>query len=322
MGAFRAAAASLDRMAAGALATAAAHAASLPDQLYVIDALARTATREGLRCGGWMAPRVHGPDSLRLLPPHPPPAPVPQLCWLHRKAVEVRTTAWHEQLLVELAGVKRAFEGIKGELPPGAAEALPPAAGRIVLLRGLLAGIERTWEAWVGMAPTLPAVAKAAEAAAAYEALHAGLQQAINAINTQVRPDSARPPPSCCLAVMGCATQLPLPLCAQWFGSVPQDLDAHLQHNLLRQDRAAGGLLQLRVNLSPALEAALEEAALFERLRMGVPAVAHDLLQGRARLLGLRVAAEQVAHAYNAVLGRLSADDRRLCRDRIRWACL
>lgn len=102
----------------------------------------------------------------------------------------------------------------------------------------------------------------------------------------------------------------------QWFGSVPHDLATHLQHNLLSQDRAAGGLL--RVALSVQLQTALEEAHLFDRLRMGVPGVAQDLLRERPRLRALWVGAVEVARAYNAVLGSLSAEDRRLCRDRLR----
>ena len=115
----------------------------------------------------------------------------------------------------------------------------------------------------------------------------------------------ARTPPACRL----------LPL-LQWYGSVPADLAAQLTHNLLHQDKAGGGLLH--VNLSPQLQAALEEGQLFERQRMGVPAAAADLLPERPRLRAAWVGAVQVCRAYNAVLGSLSAEERRLCRDRIR----
>ena len=106
-----------------------------------------------------------------------------------------------------------------------------------------------------------------------------------------------------------------LPL-LQWYGSVPADLAAHLAHNLLHQDKAGGGLLH--VNLGPQLQAALEEGHLFERQRMGVPAAAADLLAQRPRLRAAWVGAVQVCRAYNALLGSLSAEERRLCRDRIR----
>ncbi len=107
----------------------------------------------------------------------------------------------------------------------------------------------------------------------------------------------------------------PTPL--QWYGSIPFDLGGHLQHNLLRQDRAAGGLLHL--NLSPQLAAALEESYNFERQRDGVPGAAQDLLPERQRLRALMVGVQAVADAYNRVLAGLSPDNRRLCRDRIRW---
>lgn len=103
----------------------------------------------------------------------------------------------------------------------------------------------------------------------------------------------------------------------QWYASVPYDLPAQLSHNLLRLDRAAGGLL--RPNLSPQVAAALEEASLFDRLRLGLPGAAQDVLKERQRLRALAVGALAVARSYNALLGSLSAGDRRLCRDRLRW---
>ena len=104
----------------------------------------------------------------------------------------------------------------------------------------------------------------------------------------------------------------------QWYGSIPFDLGTQLQHNLLRQDWAAGGLL--RLNLSPQLGAALEESYVFERQRDGGPGAALDLLPERQRLRALVVGVQAVASAYNRVLEGLSTQDRRLCRDRIRWA--
>ena len=93
--------------------------------------------------------------------------------------------------------------------------------------------------------------------------------------------------------------------------------------NLLQQEKAAGGLL--RVSMPPHLHAALEEAFLFERQRMAVPPAAGALLPERQRLRALWAGAVGVSRAYNAVLGSLSSEDRRLCRDRIRcggWARL
>lgn len=104
----------------------------------------------------------------------------------------------------------------------------------------------------------------------------------------------------------------------QWYASVPADIASHMSTNLLQQDKAAGGLL--RVALSPQLHAALEEGFIFTRLRLGVPPAVTELLQERPRLRSLWVSAVQVCRAYNAVLGSLGAEERRLCRDRIRWA--
>lgn len=98
---------------------------------------------------------------------------------------------------------------------------------------------------------------------------------------------------------------------------MPVNIASHLSANLLWQDAAAGGLL--RVALPPPLQVALEEAFIFLRQRLGVPPAVSELMQERPRLRGLRVGAVQVCRAYNAVLGSLSAEDRRLCRDRIRW---
>ncbi len=91
---------------------------------------------------------------------------------------------WHGQFLAELAAVKRAFESIKAELP--AHTALPQHAGRVAMMRGLLRRIGRTWDHLAGMAGHVPVVPKAAESTAAYEALHAGLQQTIGSLNNQV----------------------------------------------------------------------------------------------------------------------------------------
>lgn len=90
-----------------------------------------------------------------------------------------------------------------------------------------------------------------------------------------------------------------------------------LRMGLLWQDAAARGLL--RVALPPPLQVALEEAFIFLRQRLGVPPAVSELMQERPRLRGLRVGAAQVCRVYNAVLGSLSAEDRRLCRDRIRF---
>ena len=116
------------------------------------------------------------------------------------------------------------------------------------------------------------------------------------------------------------ATPLPLPLPthAQWYGGVPYDLGTQLQRNLLALDRGAGCVL--RLGLSPEVAAALEEAQLFDALRMGVPGAAQDLLRERPRLRALAVGAAAVARTYNALLGGLPPEDRRLCRDRLRRA--
>lgn len=112
-----------------------------------------------------------------LIPPHSPTC-----C---SKSVEARLEAWHAEFLAELAAAKRAFESIKAELPPGSA--LPPHAGRVALLQGLLRRVQRPWEHLLAMAGgSLPAVAKAAESAAAYGALGMGLQQAISHLHAQV----------------------------------------------------------------------------------------------------------------------------------------
>lgn len=93
---------------------------------------------------------------------------------------------WHQLWLGELAAVKAAFEGAKASLPPGGPP-LPPHAGRVVLIRGLLASVERVAGHLAGMGAAVPAVPKAAESAAAYEALHAGLGQCASALNMQAR---------------------------------------------------------------------------------------------------------------------------------------
>ncbi|KAL4458111.1 hypothetical protein ABPG75_012976 [Micractinium tetrahymenae] len=250
MAAFRGAVRDLEQMLGNILGGAAGQASSLAARLDIIQAFAQATTRDGLR-----------------------------------KAVEARMSEWHGQFVDELAAVKRAFEGIKAELP--LRMALPQHAGRVAVLRGLLRRIERTWDHLAGMAGHLPAVPRAAESAAAYEALHMGLQQSVSTLNNQ------------------------------WYASVPGDIASHMNVNLLQQDKTAGGLL--RVALSPQLHAALEEAFLFSRQRLGVPPAVSELLQERPRLRSLWVSAVQVCRAYNAVLGSLSAEDRRLCRDRIRF---
>ena len=80
--------------------------------------------------------------------------------------------------------MNRLFEGVKDELPPQGAP-LPVHAGRVLLLRGLLRRIERTWDHLSTMAGYLPAVPRAAESGAAYEALHMGLQEYTNTLNMQ-----------------------------------------------------------------------------------------------------------------------------------------
>lgn len=114
-------------------------------------------------------------------PLHISPTPTPR-----SKAVETRTGDWHQLWLGELGAVKAAFEGAKGALPPGGPP-LPPHAGRVVLIRGLLAHVERTAGHLASMGAAVPAVPKAAESAAAYDALHSGLGQYANALNMQVR---------------------------------------------------------------------------------------------------------------------------------------
>ena len=78
-------------------------------------------------------------------------------------------------------------------------------------------------------APFLPAVAKAAESSAAFEATHAGLQQYINTLNTH------------------------------WYRSVAPDISATLADSLLRQDKATG---LLAVNMDDSLASVLEEVGL------------------------------------------------------------
>ncbi len=119
-------------------------------------------------------------------------------------------------------------------------------------------------------------------------------------------------------AQAGCHFLAPLPAPLQWYASLPANIGSHTSANLLQQDKSAGGLL--RVALSPQLHAALEEGFLLERQRLGVPLAVAQLLQELPRLRSLWVSGVQVCRAYNAVLGSLSAEDRRLCRDRIRWA--
>lgn len=70
----------------------------------------------------------------------------------------------------------------------------------------------------------LPGVPKAAESSSAYEAMHAGLQQAINSINTH------------------------------WYRSIGPDLAGRLNDSLLHQ--APGGLLSVNMD---ELAAMLEE---------------------------------------------------------------
>ena len=206
MAAFRSAARDLEQQLAGILASAAAQAACLPARLDVIEAFGQAATRDGLRCGpgpGGMVgmagvhktsamPAKHqilhtSPTAVLQEPaspivPPPPPPPPPR-----SKAVETQLSLWHQAFLGELAAAKRAFEGLKAELPAGAA--LPPCSGRMLVVRGLLCSIERSWDHLQALAGggCLPAVPKASEAAAAYEALHMGMQQYANALHVDVR---------------------------------------------------------------------------------------------------------------------------------------
>lgn len=78
----------------------------------------------------------------------------------------------------------------------------------------------------------------------------------------------------------------------------------------------------LHVNMAPALFQALEEAYVFERQWLGVPAAAANLLHERTRLRAAWVGACAVSRAYNVVLGSLTIKERRLCKDRIRCSCL
>jgi hypothetical protein len=106
----------------------------------------------------------------------------------------------------------------------------------------------------------------------------------------------------------------------QWYANVPSDLDSHMGRNLLQQDKAATGLLH--INLSPQLHLAMEESFLFEKQRLGVPAAAANLLPERQRLRVVWVGACAVTRAYNSVLGSLTLEERRLCKDRIRRGLL
>ncbi len=92
---------------------------------------------------------------------------------------------WHQEFLGQLAATKRAFEGLKADLPAGAA--LPPYSGRMLVLRGMLQSIERSWDHLQALAGggCLPAVPKAAESAAAYDALHMGMQQYANTLHME-----------------------------------------------------------------------------------------------------------------------------------------
>lgn len=94
---------------------------------------------------------------------------------------------WHAQWLGELAAVKAAFEGLKAALPPG--PPLPPHAGRVALLRGMLRAIERTADCLANVTGYVPVVPRAAESGAAYEALHTGMSQYANNLNLQVGLD-------------------------------------------------------------------------------------------------------------------------------------
>ncbi len=72
----------------------------------------------------------------------------------------------------------------------------------------------------------LPTVSKSADSSAAYEAMHIGLQQAINTINTH------------------------------WYRSIQPDIANKLNDSLLRQDKAAG---LLSVNMDEELATMLDE---------------------------------------------------------------
>lgn len=193
---------------------------------------------------------------------------------------------WHQRFMEELNAVKGMFEVVKMELPAGLA--LPSQAGRAVLLRGLLRRIERTWDGLQSMASCLPAVPLAAGSAAAYEAVHSGLQQFINTTTSQ------------------------------WFAGVDRDLKDHLGNSLLQQDKAGGGLLA--ANLSVDVVQAMEQGSMFERLRLGVPGAVSDLLAQRHQLHALHTCLVQyVVRPYNSILESLSKDERRLFQDRLRY---
>jgi hypothetical protein len=105
----------------------------------------------------------------------------------------------------------------------------------------------------------------------------------------------------------------------QWFSTAATDLISLLNSNLLRQDKAECGFLH--VNLAPALLLALEEAYVFERQWLGVPAAAASLLPERLRLRATWIGACAVSRAYNMLLGSLTIEERRLCKDRVRYSC-
>ena len=361
MTAFRAAMRGLEQTLGGSLlGSAVAGAASLADQLDVVAAFAGVTAREGFRwergrVGGWEGVWVNGCVGGVVAPRCLPL----QTFRLHaaggcRKAVEARISDWHLALMQELDASKALFECVKAALPPGFLP-LPPCAGKVLLARGLLRRIERTWEHLVALGPLLPpASPRAAESAAAYEALHCGLQQYVNAVNMQVGKGGVDGSGDDEVLMLPCprADSLTHSIFAspvawtaiqllQWYASVPPDLISHMQGSTLlrRQDPHAvvvpqpaapgngaadaaptPGLALLQVNLSPQLHDALEEARCFEAQRLGVPAIASELLSERQRLRSLAVGAGAVCQAYNALLGSgLSAEDRRLCRDRIRF---
>ncbi len=60
------------------------------------------------------------------------------------------------------------------------------------------------------------------------------------------------------------------------------------------------------------------QACLFERLRLGVPGVASELLAQRQRLLLEQGNMAQLVRSYNRILQALSKEERRLFKDRIR----
>ncbi|GAB4820450.1 hypothetical protein N2152v2_007496 [Parachlorella kessleri] len=202
--------------------------ATLRLKLVVLDAFYRIATREGLR-----------------------------------KYVETKMSEWHMQFMHELNQVKDLFESIKLKLPP--ASPIAEQAGQALLIVGLLKRIDTTWDSLQNVQALLPAVSKAADSSAAYEALHAGMQQAINTINTQ------------------------------WYRTVKADISSSLNDSLLRQDKASG---LLALNMNADLAALLDEAFLFQPLRLSVPSTASELLTQRHRLLAVRVGMEQLVDYF------------------------